>query len=178
MHYVKNSFPTKYITQSGVQNYNPTLEEVLLAGYTEISDPPTIVAGQKVSWNNGWVVEESLDLAGLKNQKYAELSLRRKAAEETFAFRGAPLRLDEGTQARINGALVGIERMPAGTTTPWQISASIFIELNRFDLEELGVLAWTHVRDCFTNANIKSTLIEQASSADSIRGIDLSTGWP
>ena len=156
-----------------------TSQEIQEAGFILVPDPPAKQPNESLLWeNNTWAVRDTRDLDEEKDSKLRALSLRRKQAEETFVFNGQTILLDEGTQARINAALIGLERSTEGTTTPWQIRRGVFVDFNTTTLEALGLAAFEHVRLCFVNAKAVSSRILAATSLADLDAIDLENGWP
>lgn len=156
-----------------------TAQELLSAGFIEVPNPPPKNLKETLLWeNNAWVVRDIRVLSREKEYKLLELSSRRKLAEETFTFNGQSIKLDEDTQARINAALIGLERSPEGTTTPWQITKGVFVDFNATTLQQLGLAAFNHVRLCFVNAKSIATQINNALTLAELDIVSIESGWP
>jgi hypothetical protein len=164
-------------TRTDSSTFTPA--EIADAGYQSVLPPPSKQPYEILSWeNNTWVVTDPRTVEGEKSRLLGNLSDKRKEAEENFTFGGAPITLDEGTQARINAAMIGLERSPEGTTTPWQVSRGVFTQFNLATLQALGVAAFNHVRLCFVNSQTLATQIMAGTTLAELDAIDLDVGWP
>lgn len=117
-------------------------------------------------------------LATGKSHMLAQLSARREQAETAFSYGGVPVKLDEGTTARLAAASAGLARKPSGETVDWQLARDVFQALDLAALEAFGDAAFDHVQACFANARTLAEAINAAADLDALRVIDLDAGWP
>ena len=180
--YPINGLPYRIVLPNGLTRTDPstfTSDEIADAGYYVVADPPAVPEGWTLIWDGmDWSVADLRILDELKTQKILEISDVRKQAEEAFTFGGMSIRLDEGTQSRIDGALNGLERKPAGTTVPWQVSPGVFTEFDVTTMEALALAAFDHVEACFDNAQVLVNQINAATTNAEVDAVDLEIGWP
>ena len=69
-------------------------------------------------------------LEGARAHMLGQLSARREQAETAFTYGGVPVKLDEGTTARLAAASAGLARKPSGETVDWSISIDVEGTLN------------------------------------------------
>jgi len=117
-------------------------------------------------------------LEGAKAHMLGRLSARREQAETAFSYGGVPVKLDEGTTARLAAASAGLARRPSGETVDWQLARGVFQALDLAALEAFGDAAFAHVQACFANARTLAEAINAAADLDALREIDLDAGWP
>ena len=117
-------------------------------------------------------------LASAKAHMLGQLSARRDQAENAFTYGGVPVKLDEGTTARLAAASAGLARKPSGETVDWQLARGVFQSLDLAALEAFGDAAFDHVQECFANARALVDAINAAADLDALRAIDLDAGWP
>ena len=174
--------PYRIILSSGLTRTNPTTftpEDIQDAGYTLAPTMPIPAKYEALSWSGSdWVLTETRTLQTAKIFKLEDLKRSRQAAETDFTFQGMFIRLDEGTQARINSALKGFELAPPGTTTPWEVSTGNFIELDQVQLSAIGQAAWEHVRQCFIHSKSITDQINACANIAEVDEIDVDNGWP
>jgi hypothetical protein len=153
--------------------------DIVDAGYFQVQDPPAIGPHETLSWDgSGWVLTDERTLQEAIDKCLTALSARRRTAEENFTFNGTGIYLDEGTQARIDSAISGLERSPVGTTTPWQVSPGVFQDFDLATLEAMGLAAFNHVKACFENARTISGQITAATTIAEVDAVDTEVGWP
>jgi hypothetical protein len=180
--YPTDGLPFRIVLSNGSTRTDPstfTSDEIADAGYSVAPNPPSVPAGWTLTWDGmDWSVADLRLLDELKTQKILDISVTRKQAEENFTFSGMSIRLDEGTQSRIDGALNGLERKPAGTTVPWQVSPGVFTEFDVTTMETLALAAFDHVEACFDNAQVLVNQINAATTNAEVDAVDLEIGWP
>lgn len=115
-----------------------------------------------------------LDVEAARAQRLAELSQRRAQAERAFSWAGGALMLDEDTQGRIAGAILGLQltRQPS---VRWQVRRGVFVDLSAEQLNALGAAAFAHVQACFAHAEALSLALARAEDP---AAVDLEQGWP
>lgn len=152
--------------------------ELADAGYVLVSNPPTPVGYQVLDWNGTtWTLTDPRTLESAREMKLEELSKCRRDAEENFTYGGVSIKLDSDTQARIDSAISGLERKPAGTTIWWQ-TGTTFTQFDLPGLEALGVAAFDHVEACFNNSKTITESILAATTIPAIDAISVTVGWP
>ena len=184
---IKGAFPVEGLPvrirlENGQIRTDPssyTEQELVSAQIVAVPAPPEKKPYEKLLWeNNSWSIVDPRTVESEKLRLFNNLSDRRKEAEENFTFAGANITLDEGTQSRIDAALNGLERSPVGTTTPWQVSQSTFIEFDVTSMQALALAAFSHVKGCFENSKMISLAIASATTLEELDQIDLELGWP
>jgi len=180
--YPTDGLPFRIVLSNGSTRTDPatfTDAEIADAGYVAVSDPPSVQDGYTLLWDGtSWSTQDLRVLDEVKQIALLNLSVRRKQAEENFTFSGMSIRLDEGTQSRIDGALNGLERKPAGTTVPWQVSPGVFTEFSVTTMEALALAAFDHVEACFNNAKVIANQISGATTNAQVDEVNLEIGWP
>ena len=116
-------------------------------------------------------------LTAAQDGRLAQLSARRKVAEEAFTFNGTPIRLDEGTQGRINAAISYLS-LSGAPSVRWQVARGTFATFTASTLQTIGVAAGAHIQACFANVETLSGAILAAEDVAAVEAIDLDDGWP
>lgn len=168
--------PDGAVFYPGENGYDPN--EILLAGYFEAPPQPTPGPHQTLGWDgSNWSLTDTRTLVEAKNIRIQEVSKRRRDEEEDFVYGGVTIGLTSETQARIDSAISGLERKPAGTTVWWQ-AGTVFTQFDLPGLEALGVAAFDHVEACFNNAKVLVELIQACTTIAEVDAVDITVGWP
>ena len=180
--YPTDGLPFRIVLSNGSTRTDPatfTSDEITDAGYVAVSGPPSVQDGYTLLWDGtSWSTQDLRLLDEVKQTALLNLSVRRKQAEEAFVYSGMSIKLDEGTQSRIDGALNGLERKGPGATVPWQISPGVFTEFDATTMEALALAAFDHVELCFENAKVIANQITGATTNAQVDQINLEIGWP
>ena len=171
--------PSKLVMPDGrvvFPEYTPA--DIIEAGYVEAPAQPSLLPHQILDWNGyDWVVTDPRTLESAKDMRIQEVSKRRRDEEEDFVYGGVTIGLTSETQARIDSAISGLERKPAGTTVWWQ-AGTVFTQFDLPGLEALGVAAFDHVEACFNNAKTIVESIQACTTIAEVDAIDITIGWP
>ena len=91
---------------------------------------------------------------------------------------GTPIRTDEGSQAKISGAVALFVNDPTLQAIDWEAQPGVWVTLDAATMTAIGVAVGRHVQACFSNARAIAAQIEAASSITELDAIDLEAGWP
>lgn len=172
----KLAMPDGRIVFPGADGYSAV--EIAEAGYFLAPTQPIAGPHQTLGWNgSSWTLTDNRTLEEAKNMRIQEVSKCRRDEEEQFIYAGTQIDLTSETQARIDSAISGLERKPAGTTIWWQ-SGTTFIQFDLPGLEALGVAAFDHVEACFSNSKTLTESILGATTIAEVDAIDITIGWP
>lgn len=175
--------PFRLIMPDGSTRTDPatfTSEEISSAGYIMVPEKPLAAnMHQLIEWNGSvWTITDTRTLESAKELKLAQLKVKRQDSEKNLVFNGMSINLDNDTQSRINNALTGFDYVAPGTTTPWEVTRGIFIDMDKDTLLALGLAGWNHIRNCYINAQNLSNAIIACTTIAEIDNINLDTGWP
>jgi hypothetical protein len=162
----------------GIDGYDPN--EILLAGYIPAPAAPVVQNYEILDWdsvNAVWVVTDPRTIESWKEYRIQEVSKYRRDKEETFVYGGTPINLTSETQARIDSAISGLERKPAGTTVWWQ-AGTVFTQFDLPGLEALGIAAFDHVEACFSNAKVLVETLQACTTIAELDAVNITVGWP
>ena len=154
--------------------------DILEAGYIPAPPAPAVQEYEVLDWDSAnavWVVTDPRTVESWKEYRIQEVSKCRRDEEEDFVYGGVSISLTSETQARIDSAISGLERKPAGTTVWWQ-TGTTFIEFDLPGLEALGVAAFDHVEACFDNAKTLVEALQACTTIAELDAVDITVGWP
>jgi hypothetical protein len=91
---------------------------------------------------------------------------------------GAPIRTDEGSQAKISGAVALFDNDPTLTAIDWEAQPGIWVTLDEETMRAIGVAVGRHVQACFSHARSLIEAITAAADQAALDAIDVEAGWP
>lgn len=93
------------------------------------------------------------ELAAAKEAKKDEIRALRWDKEIGGAtFNGTPTRTDEGSRAKINGAVALFDKDPTMIVVDFEAQPGAWIALDQPTMEALGVFVGRHVQQCFSHS--------------------------
>ena len=125
------------------------------------------------------------DYPALYLAKKAKPDARRQIGEigrqkaRAFTFNGVSLDLDQGTEARIGGAVTYLTRNEGVAELHWDLTGDgDFITLPREAVLAMGDAAGAHVQACFAHRKALTDAVNAAADLEALAAIDLQAGWP
>lgn len=119
------------------------------------------------------------EFAEAKARKQAELRERRWMAEiGGTVIGGIPIRTDESSQNKIDGAISLFEKDPTLEVIDFEAQPGLWVELDRPAMTAIGVGVGRHIQACFSIQKPLSLAIEAAQSFADLAAIDIEAGWP
>ena len=116
----------------------------------------------------------TLDMA--KATKLEELAALRYEKETSgVTFGGATILTDGGSQAKLTGAWVRVQRFPE-TRINWK-GASGWSEIGKAEVEAVCDVVSRHVQHCFDNERIHSENIMALVTIEEVDVYDINVGW-
>lgn len=92
---------------------------------------------------------------------------------------GVPIRTDERSQAKLNGAVTLFMLDPAKTQIDnWEAVPGVFVTLSRAEVEAIGLAVGAHIQACFDRSAALCGEINAAEDAEAAAAIDVAAGWP
>ena len=169
-----------------VENLGPGVRA--LRGFVEVveADPPTDahVVGRSVEDVDGvptraWQIE-AFTLDELKAARIqAVRDLRATKEVGGIVVGGTPIRTDEKSQAKLNGAVSLFALDPAKTqVNNWEAVPGVFVTLQRAQIEAIGLAVGAHIQACFDRSADLCRAISEAEDAAAVSAIDITAGWP
>lgn len=120
-----------------------------------------------------------MTLEEAKADALARVRSTRKAKETGgVSVLGAPMRTDEGTQAKISGAIQLFENDPSLKWIDWETQPGNFTQIDKVTLIKFGVAIGRHVQACFSRSKELSEAVNACETVADIRALDLDAGWP
>ena len=171
--------PKRIILSNGTTRTDPasfTPEEIADAGYVLVPNPPNLLPYQKLTWSDGWFVEETRSLEQAKLLKLHSLSNIRKYWETQFNFNGVSIHLDQQTQARINAALAGFAYQPTSIIS-WEVSRGQFVDFDKPTMEAIAVAAWNHVKNCYEIVKAVTAVVQACVTIEEVDAVDIESSW-
>lgn len=157
----------------------------------EPTDPPEVEPGEVAErdgiepvdgvWRWKWSVRpgNADDLAQAKADALNNLrDLRWQKSVGGTTFNGIPIRTDEGSQAKIDGAVALFDKDPALTTLDFEAQPGVWVTFDKAAMEAIGVAVGRHVQACFSRQRELSGLIDAAETFADLAAVNVETGWP
>lgn len=94
------------------------------------------------------------------------------------AFSGATIQSDEGSQARITGAVSLLDKDPSLTSIDWEAQPGIWVSIDKPAMTAIGIAVGRHVQACFSRFRVLSELIQAAEDDEDLDAVDINAGWP
>lgn len=158
--------------------------------------PPAVSAGQIVQhgenadgveeytpgkWRQRYAIRSrtAAELADAKEAKKAEIRDLRWQKEIGGALsNGVPIRTDEESRAKINGAVALFDKDPTLTAVDFEAQPGVWIELDQAAMDALGVFIGRHVQQCFSHSKTLMEAVDALPSFAALEAFDIDQGWP
>ncbi len=158
--------------------------------------PPAVSAGQALEaaegadgveeyapgqWRQKWTIRNrtAAELAQAKEARKAEIRALRWQKEVGGAtFNGLPIRTDEESRAKINGAVALFDKDPTLAVVDFEAQPGVWIEFDQPTMDALGVFVGRHVQQCFSHSKALMMLVDPAETFADLAAIDIEAGWP
>jgi len=128
------------------------------------------------------VLREWVDrpLAELKSEKQEAIrALRWQRETGGIVVGGVPIRTDEKSQAKLNGAVSLFGLDPAMTEiSSWEAVPGVFVSLSKAQIDGIAVAVGAHVQACFNRSRVLSEAVAAAADKAALDAIDITAGWP
>jgi hypothetical protein len=125
------------------------------------------------------IVLDQLSLPARREQLAQAVRARRWQAETGgILVGGAPIRTDDGSQAKIGGAVALFDNDPTLAAIDWEAQPGVWVTLDEQTMRAIGVAVGRHVQACFSRARTLIEAIAGASDLAALEAIDIDSGWP
>lgn len=172
------------LTNAGLAPYGATIADP--------TDPPETTAGKVAEpdgyeqyapgkWRQKWKVRNrtAAELADAKDAKKAEIRTLRWQKEIGGAvFNGVPIRTDEESRAKINGAVALFDKDATLTAVDFEAQPGVWIELDQATINALGVFVGRHVQQCFSHSKALMEAVDALSSFAALAAFAIDQDWP
>ena len=162
----------------------------------ELVEAPAVTAGQTTwnpegadgveeyalgKWRQKWATRNrtAAELAEAKDaKKDAIRALRWEKEIGGATFNGVPIRTDEGSRSKINGAIALFDKDPTMVQVDFEALPGVWLALDKPTMEALGVFVGRHVQRCFSHSKALMEDVDALPSFAALASFDITAGWP
>lgn len=150
-----------------------------------------LAAGLHISIENGFAIVDPPPpaeapppppptLEQRRDQRRDEVRARRWAVEMggVEIAPGVIVRTDEGSQAKITGAVQLFAADPTLEAIDWEAQPGVWTTIDRETMTAIGIAVGRHVQAAFSRSRALHEAIAAAPDIETLEAIDIETGWP
>lgn len=178
-HLIPDNLADEDLTGFGVWSVEEVAPPAVSAG--QVVEPDGVEEYEPGQWRQKWKVRPrtATELAEAKESRMADIRERRWQAEIGGAvFNGMPIRTDEESRAKINGAVALFDKDPTLTAVDFEAQPGVWIELDQAAMDALGVFIGRHVQQCFSHSKTLMEAVDALPSFAALEAFDIDQGWP
>lgn len=139
----------------------------------------------------GWVLDENglltdpndveipFNLDDYKNKVLEDIrNIRAEKEVGGIIFNQIPIRTDEKSQSKLQGAIALFGLNPNLASVEWEAIPGTFVTLSKEVLESIGVAVGNHIQACFSKSKVLTLAVQACTSKAEVDAIDILSDWP